>query len=173
MSTVAADPDTRAGRAGPLLIGWVVLLTFAVLAVALFFAGAIVWRFACGQPPAYDYGPNCAGGLNNFVTAVLPAVILVLVVAGALFGLICGLVAIARSAADFRRVRAIWLAASAALYAGTMVIRAANPVTPDLPLLSEIPYVAIRGAEVLLIWLLVTALALLVARAIRRVRSER
>ena len=125
------------------------LLTCAVLPVALFFAAAIVWRFACGQAPAYEYGPYCDGTLNHIVTVILPAAILVLVIAGALAGLICGVVVVTRSAADIRRVGGIWLTASAALYAGTMVIRAANPVLPDLPLLSEVPYIAIRGAEVL------------------------
>jgi hypothetical protein len=42
---------------------------------------------------------------------------------------------------------------------------------PDLPLLSEVPYIAILGAEVLFIWLFMTGLALLVARMIGRVRS--
>lgn len=53
----------------------------------------------------------------------------------------------------------MWLAASAALYAGTVVIRAANRVMPDLTLLSEISFIAIQAAGVLVIWLVVTATA--------------
>ncbi len=170
-TTVATHRHPRARRAGPLLTGWVVLLTCAVVPVALFFAAAVAWRFACGQAPAYEFVPPCEGALNPTVTVIVPAAILALVVAGALAGLVCGVIVIIGSAADIRRIRGIWLAASAAFYAGSMMIRAANPVLPDRPLLSEIPYVAIRGAGALVIWLLVTGVALLVARAIRRVRS--
>lgn len=173
MSTTATHLDTRAGRVGPLRVGWVLLLMCAVLAVALFFASVVVWRLACGGAPAYESGPHCTSSLNDIVTVTVPAAILVLVIAGVLAGLICGFVVITRSAAYHRRLGGIWLAASAAVYAGTVLIRAANPVMPDLPLLSQIPYIAIQGAGVLIVWLVVTGTALLVARAIRRVSSAR
>ena len=150
------------------------LLAGAFSAVLLFVTHVVLWRVVCGNRPN-EWGENraelCGGDTSRIVTAIVDTSVFVLVVSAVLMGLICGAIAVTTSCGAAQKVRSVWLLASAAVYAGTIAVQVAQRVLPDLPLVTEMPYMAIKGVVALLVWLLVTAPMLLIARAMRRGRS--